>query len=249
MSLEPPGRDAARQVALVTGAAGGIGRAVVERMLATGYTVVASDLAVADLACAAATPFAALSADLTQEADVERLVAAALERFGRLDRVIHLAGRAGRGPLEAVTAEEWRALLDVNLTSAFLLAKASSAALGASRGALVLTSSTNGLQGGSALSGPAYAAAKAGIINLTRYLAKEWAARGVRVICLAPGPVDTPMLARFDADTREALRSSVPLGRLATPAELAGLVEFLCGPGAAFLTGIVVNASGGLVLD
>jgi 3-oxoacyl-[acyl-carrier protein] reductase len=169
--------------------------------------------------------------------------------FGALDCVVHLAGAVGKGPLVDVAASDWRRLLDVNLTSAFLLAKASHEALRARRGSLVLISSTNGLNGGSALSGPAYAVAKAGIINLTRYLAKEWGGDGIRVNCVAPGPVDTPMLARLPESTVDSLRQSIPLGRVATPDDIAASIAFLCSNQASYLTGTVMNVSGGLVLD
>jgi 3-oxoacyl-[acyl-carrier protein] reductase len=250
MSPEPASSaTTSRRIALVTGAAGGIGRAVVGRLLQAGYGVVASDRALADLPCTAEAPFASIAADLTDEDQVRSMIATALERFDRLDVVIHLAGAVGRGPLEEVDVAEWRRLLDVNLTSAFLVAKASRRALGDAGGTLVLTSSTNALNGGSAISGPAYAAAKAGVINLTRYLAREWAPHAIRVVCVAPGPVETPMLARLDEATLDQIRAAIPLGRIATPQEIAGIIEFLVSPAASYLTGVVVNASGGLVLD
>jgi len=237
------------RVALVTGAAGGIGRETVAALMRGGFSVAAVDLALADLPCAFDAPFEAISADVTDESAVAGAVERCVRRFGALDCVVHLAGAVGRGPLVEVSAADWRRLLDVNLTSAFLLAKAAHPHLRKSRGTLVLVSSTNGLNGGSALSGPAYAVAKAGVINLVRYLAKEWGAQGIRVNGVAPGPVDTPMLARLPEATREALRQSIPLGRLADATDVAGVLSFLCSPQAAYLTGIVMNVSGGLVLD
>jgi NAD(P)-dependent dehydrogenase (short-subunit alcohol dehydrogenase family) len=110
--------------------------------------------------------------------------------------------------------------------------------------------STNGLNGGTALSGPAYAVAKAGIVNLTRYLAREWARDGIRVNCLAPGPIETPMVTdRFDAETIEALIRSVPLRRLGQPDDIAHAIDYLTSARAGFVTGTVMNLSGGLVFD
>jgi NAD(P)-dependent dehydrogenase (short-subunit alcohol dehydrogenase family) len=235
-------------VAFVTGAAGGIGRAVVARLREQRVAVYATDLALAQVPCGEPT-FEASSLDVTDESAVDAAVQACLRRFGHIDHVVHLAGRAGAGPLDAVTAAEWRALIDVNLTSAFLLARAVHAALASSRGSLVLMASTNALNGGSALSGPAYAVAKAGVVNLMRYLAKEWAAEGIRVNALAPGPIDTPMVARFAPDVRERLARGVPLGRLGRAEEVAAAVAYLLRPEAAFLTGTVHNVSGGVVID
>jgi 3-oxoacyl-[acyl-carrier protein] reductase len=237
------------RVALVTGAAGGIGRATVSALMREGFAVAAVDLALADLPCAFDAPFEAISADVTDESAVAGAVERCVRRFGGIDCVVHLAGAVGRGPLVEVSAADWRRLLDVNLTSAFLLAKAVHPHLRDRRGTLLLVSSTNGLNGGSALSGPAYAVAKAGVLNLVRYLAKEWGAEGIRVNAVAPGPVDTPMLARLPEATREALREAIPLGRIADPADVAGVVSFLCSPQAEYLTGTVLNVSGGLVLD
>jgi NAD(P)-dependent dehydrogenase (short-subunit alcohol dehydrogenase family) len=242
--MAPPAR-----VALVTGAAGGIGRATVDALMRGGFAVAAVDLALADLPCAFDAPFESISADVTDESAVAGAVERCVRRFGGIDCVVHLAGAVGRGPLVEVSAADWRRLLDVNLTSAFLLAKAVHPHLRDRRGTIVLVSSTNGLNGGSALSGPAYAVAKAGVLNLVRYLAKEWGAEGIRVNAVAPGPVGTPMLARLPEATREALQQSIPLGRLASAGDVAGVIAFLCSPQAEYLTGTVLNVSGGLVLD
>lgn len=210
--------------------------------------VVATDLALAEIPCGA--PITVASLDVTDEAAISAVLARVLAEHGRLDHVVHLAGVAGKGPLDEVTREEWQRVLDINLTSAFLIARATHAALAASRGTLTLTSSSNGLNGGSALSGPAYAVAKAGIINLTRYLAKEWAADGIRVNCLAPGPIATPMVTgRFAPEVIARLRDAVPLGDLGEPAHVAHAIDYLTSPAAAFVTGTVMNVSGGLVLD
>jgi NAD(P)-dependent dehydrogenase (short-subunit alcohol dehydrogenase family) len=188
--------------------------------------------------------------DVTDEAAVQAAVARVVADFGRLDHVVHLAGRAGEGPIDTVERAEWDALLSVNLGSALTLARAVHAHLAATRGSLVLTASTNALNGGSALSGPAYAVAKAGLVNLMRYLAREWAPQGIRVNCLAPGPIDTPMVSgRFAPEVLARLRATVPLGRLGEPRHVAHAVDYLLHPDAAFVTGAVMNVSGGVVLD
>jgi NAD(P)-dependent dehydrogenase (short-subunit alcohol dehydrogenase family) len=220
----------------------------VARFRDRGLRVVATDLALADIPCGA--PMTVASLDVTDEAAVVATVARVLETHGRLDHVVHLAGAAGSGPIDSVSRAEWQRLIDVNLTSAFLLAKAVHTALAATRGTLTLTSSTNGINGGSGLSGPAYAVAKAGIINLTRYLAKEWAGEGIRVNCLAPGPITTPMVTgRFTPDVLEKLRTAVPLGELGEPAHVAHAIDYLTSSAAAFVTGTVMNISGGMLLD
>lgn len=235
-------------VAVITGAAGGLGRATVAMLRERGMRVVATDVALADIPCGA--PMRVASLDVTDEAAVATVVTRVLAELGRIDHVIHLAGVAGNGPLEAVNSAEWRRLLEVNLTSAFVLAKAVHPALAATRGSLIFASSTNGLNGGSALSGPAYAVAKAGLINLARYLAKEWAGEGIRVNCLAPGPIKTPMVSgRFSADVLATLEASVPLGTLGGPEQVAHAIDYLTSPAAGFVTGTVMNISGGVVLD
>ena len=237
------------QVAFVTGAAGGIGRATVASLRARGLRIYAGDVALAAIPCGDPDFFTA-QLDVTSEGAVNDAVAEALRVFGRIDHVVHLAGRAGAGPLRNVSLADWHSIMDVNLTSAFLLARACHSALQASRGTLTLMSSTNGLNGGTALSGPAYAVAKAGIVNLTRYLAREWASDGIRVNCLAPGPIETPMVTgRFDTATIEKLQRSVPLNRLGQPDDIAHAIDYLTGPRAGFVTGTVMNLSGGMVLD
>jgi 3-oxoacyl-[acyl-carrier protein] reductase len=235
------------RIAWVTGAAGGIGRATLARLVAAGFHVEASDLDAA--AGQADGPVRWSCLDVTSEAAVVAMAADIGRRFGRLDAVVHLAGRVGRGPLARMSLHEWREGIEVNLTSAFLLCREAYPLLKAARGTLVLMSSTNGLNGGSALSGPAYAAAKAGIVNLTRYLSREWGADGIRVNCIAPGPVDTPMLARLDAAVVQRLVAATPLGRLATAEDVAQVVGHLCSEQAAFLTGTVHNVSGGMEVD
>jgi NAD(P)-dependent dehydrogenase (short-subunit alcohol dehydrogenase family) len=183
------------------------------------------------------------------EADVSEAVARTVERFGRLDWLVHTVGRVGSGGIEACSLAEWRSQLAVNLDSAFLFCRETAPHLAATRGAVVLFSSTNGRTGGSAVSGAAYAVAKAGIINLARFLARDWASAGVRVNCIAPGPVDTVMLDRLGAAGRARLLKTIPLGRFSSADQVAAQVVFLLSDDCAAVSGEVFNTSGALVLD
>jgi NAD(P)-dependent dehydrogenase (short-subunit alcohol dehydrogenase family) len=243
-----PPETAQRPVTFITGAAGGIGRALIERLRRDGHRIFAADVALAALACADGE-FQAASLDVTDEGAVKAGVAACVQHFGRLDHVVHLAGATGHGPLVTVSREEWDRLIELNLTSAFLVARAAYEPLARARGSLTLISSSNGLNGGSHLSGPAYAIAKAGIVNLVRYLAKEWAPERIRVNAVAPGPIDTPMVARFTAEQRAKIVAAVPLGRLGEAREVAASIAWMVSADAGFITGTVQNLSGGLVLD
>lgn len=238
----------AHPVVLVTGAAGGIGRAVIARLQERRFVPVATDAALADLPCSG--PVAAFPLDVRDEAAVRAAVGRVVDEYGRLDHVVHLAGRAAQGAFDTVSRAEWDAQLALNLSSAFTIAQAAHPHLAAVHGSLVLTASTNALNGGSALSGPAYAVAKAGIVNLTRHLAREWAPQGIRVNCLAPGPIDTAMTrGRLSPDVMQRLRAAVPLGMIGEPKHVAHAVDYLLHPDAAFVTGTVLNISGGLVID
>jgi NAD(P)-dependent dehydrogenase (short-subunit alcohol dehydrogenase family) len=238
--------DAAGKVALVTGAAGGIGGAIARGFADAGATVVAADLDAAD--GQAAPRLHPRCCDVTSEKAVAALEADIAKQFGRLDYLVNAAGVVAGGTITEMSLAQWRRVIDVNLTSCFLLARAFHPALAASRGVVVLLGSSNGVNGGSALSGAAYAVAKAGVHNLTRHLAKAWAADGIRVNALAPGPIDTKMVTHFDAATRTALEQTIPLGRYGTAQEVAANALFLCSRHAAWQTGTIVDLSGGLAL-
>jgi NAD(P)-dependent dehydrogenase (short-subunit alcohol dehydrogenase family) len=237
---------AAGRTALVTGAAGGIGRAVCALFRAAGMNVAAADLARLE---PPAPDYLPVTMDATDEAAVRDGVGRAAAQFGRLDVVVHAVGAVGAGNLQSQSLAEWRRVLDVNLTSAFLVARACYPHLARPGGTLILFSSTNGRNGGNVFSGPAYAVAKAGIVNLVRFLARDWAAEGLRVNCLAPGPVATTMLDRLTPAEHAALRARIPLGRYAEAAEIAAAVAFLASPHAASISGACLNISGAQVLD
>ena len=241
--------DGGGRVAFVAGAAGGIGTACVAAFREAGAQVAAMSRNAARFEKITADGDSlALVGDCGREDDVRQAIAQAQARFGRIDYLVNAAGVVGAGTLAATSLADWQDVMDANLTSCFLLCREAHDALKASQGAVVLMSSTNGMNGGTRLSGAAYAAAKAGIINLTRYLAKEWAP-DIRVNCIAPGPVETPMLDRLTDHDHAALKRLIPLGVYATADQVAAQTLFLCSHHAATTTGTVANISGGLVLD
>ena len=240
--------DAKGRAAFVVGATGGIGAAVASLLQSAGARVAGTGRDVSRLPGKSAS-FLPLALEVTSEAQMVDALQAAASAFGRIDYAVNMAGIVGKGPLDEMSRADWDRVIDVNLTSCFLLAKHAHVHLKETKGALVLCSSTNGINGGNPMSGAAYAVAKAAIINLNRYLAKEWAPDGIRVNCVVPGPVDTPMLDRLTQEQHATIKSRLLLGRYATAEEVAKAVLFLCSDGAASMTGTYLNISSGLVLD
>ena len=239
------------KVALVTGATGGIGGAAVKLFREAGTAVVATgrDQQQVEEVFRSDDHVLALGADFSKENEARNAIASALGRYGRIDHVVHSAGAVGKGRIEETSLADWHRLMDINLTSAFLLCRESYLALKESKGNTVLLSSSNGMHGGTAVSGLPYAMAKAGVINLTRYLAKEWAPDDIRVNCVSPGPVDTPMLDRLTEEQHTKTKAATLLGRYATATECAGMIIHLCSDYANSMTGTVANVSSGMILD
>ena len=246
MTSSPSLIDAAGRVAFVTGATGGIGQACVEKLLAAGASVVATGRRAVG---GNDQRLLKLSLDVADEGQVKDAMAAARARFGIIDYVIHMAGMVGKGRLDTMELADWHTVVNTNLTSAFLVLKHAYPLLRKPGAAVVLCGSSNGSNGGSYLSGAAYASSKAALVNLTRYSAKEWARDGIRVNIVSPGPVDTPMLDRLDEQQHAGLKAALPLGRYATADECAAATLFLCSEHAASMTGVNMNISSGLVLD
>lgn len=235
----------ANKVVLVTGAAGGIGSRLAQRALDAGALVSGFDLKSLSFDSA---NFAGFAGDVRSEKDVADCVAGTIDRFGRIDALINNAGIVGSGTVSEMSLGDWSHVLNTNLTGAFLFSKHAIPQLKLARGSIVNLSSTNGLTGGSNLSGAAYACSKAGIIALTRNLANELAEFGVRANCIAPGPVDTEMIERFGTEGIEKLRQSIPLKELATADDVADLAYFLISDAAKHITGATISLSGGLVM-
>ena len=234
--------------ALVTGAARGIGLAIAERMIADG-----SRVAIVDIDGAAVTAAAtrlgknalAVIADVTQTADVERAVAMPIERWGRLDVVVNNAGITGRSfPIWELTDEDWQAVIACDLTSVFLVCRAAvKHMLAAGGGRIINIASVAGKDGNPTL--VPYSTAKAGVIGLTKALAKEVATKNIFVNAVAPAMIETELLKQMEPATVDLLRSKIPMGRLGKPAEVAALVAWLASEECSFSTGAVYDLSGG----
>lgn len=239
------GTDISEKVVVVTGASGGIGSVLVRRALDAGAKVVGFDVAEQTISD---PKLMSVRGDVSDEASCRGCIERAVTQFGGIDALVNNAGIVGAGRVEDMELSEWTRVLGTNLTGAFLFAKHAIPHLVASRGSIVNVSSTNGLTGGSALSGAAYACSKSGLIALTRHLASSLASSGVRVNCVAPGPVDTEMLARLGPDGIEELRRTIPSGELVTADGVADLTFFLISDAARHLTGTTIPISGGLVM-
>jgi 3-oxoacyl-[acyl-carrier protein] reductase len=243
------------KVAVVTGAASGIGRASAERFAVEGARVMVADLDEdgAEEAAAAIVEnggeAAHVRCDVTRADDVANMVEAAAERYGKLDVLFNNAGFTNPPrPVEETAVEDLDRALAVNVKGVFLCTRAAIPALRDGGGSIIVTASIMGIRTRPGFT--AYAASKAAAIHLSRTLALELAGDGIRVNCLAPVATDTPMLATFIGDRdyeegRKAFISSVPLGRLADPADVASAALYLASDESAFITGAVLPVDGG----
>ena len=238
-----------RRVALVTGAGGAIGGAVARRLAADGFAVAVVDL---DLERAQATAAeldgaAAFGCDVRHEAQVTAVRDAVRAELGDPWLLVNVAGLFFEHRITDLAVEDWDAIIDVNLKGPYLTCKALLPAMIAARsGCIVNVASTAGIRGGHTRA--AYNAAKGGEVLLTRSLALDHGPDGVRVNCVCPGLIDTPMAdwIRLDPPALSAFEESLPAGRMGTPDEIAGVVSFLASADASYMHGAVVVADGGV---
>lgn len=242
----------AGQVALVTGAGGGIGSVIARRFAGLGMRLVLADLnAEAVRATAASLPEAEIltwSGNLAIEPDVKELFRQIMERYGRLDVAVNAAGMLRVTPFEEIGKAEWDQVMDANAGSAFLVCRECCAPMRRQRSGRIINFSSISGQTGGILSGAHYAAGKAAVISLTRSVAKLLAPYGVRCNAIAPAGVETEMLRQYTDEQKESLRQGIPVGRFGVAEEIAELVVWLAAPAPDFITGQTININGGAYL-
>ena len=231
------------RVALVTGASRGLGFAMAEALASAGATVVVTSrvAATAEAAAARIPKAAGLALDVTDERSVSGAIAEVVARFGRLDILVNNAGTTRRGALETLTAADFAAVVDTNLKGAWLCSRAAAPVMRAARGGCVLNVSSMFDEVALPDRTP-YIASKGGVSALTRALAVELAAAGIRVNAISPGPFATSM---HDEASRAGMLANIPLGRWGDPAELGPAVVFLVSDASSFVTGATLTIDGG----
>ena len=232
--------DLTGRVVLITGGSRGIGLATAQRFAALGDRV-----AVTYNSSPPPDGFFAVKCDVTSTAEVDAAFTAVEQHFGPVEILVSNAGMTKDMLLLRMSESDFSDVIDANLTAAYRVAKrAAQGMLKARKGRIIFVSSVVGLSGSAGQAN--YSASKSGLIGLARSIARELGSRSITANVVAPGPVATDMLAALSEDRREALTAAVPLGRLASPDEIAGTIAFLASSDAAFITGAIIPVDGGL---
>ncbi len=241
------------KVALVTGAAQGIGRAIALTLAGEGARVAVSDVNLEGVERIAkeieslGRQALVSKADVSKAKEVNEMVGKILDKFGRIDILINNAGITADSLLVRMKEADWDKVIEINLKGAFICLKAVAKPMMKERsGRVVNMASVIGLIGNVGQAN--YAASKAGIIGLTKSSARELAPRGINVNAVAPGFIKTSMTEKLAEETREEMRKRIPLGRFGTPEDVAEVVLWLVSDGAGYVTGQVINVDGGMVM-
>lgn len=223
------------KVAVVTGAASGLGAAIAARFAQEGARVIAADIA----------PGAPYALDVSDHASCAAMVARVMQEHGRIDCLVNSAGIGADVPFLDTTPELFDRIIAVNLRGTFLIGQACARVMGAGA-AIVNIASVSGMRGNTGRT--AYGASKGGVITMTQVMAAELASRGIRANAIAPGPVDTPLVEKMhDAEIRAIYARAIPMERYGKPDEISGAALFLCSNDASYITGHVLVVDGGFM--
>ncbi|MDG1085101.1 MAG: SDR family NAD(P)-dependent oxidoreductase [Planktotalea sp.] len=234
------------KVAIVTGAARGIGLATTRQFLTKGWRVAMVDWDGDELALSAKSleNVITLTYDISQTQDAARIVSQTLDTFGQIDALVNNAGIADFGPIEQTDFERWRKVMSINLDGTFLMSEAATEALKKTKGAIVNIGSISGLRASTLR--VAYGTSKAAVIHLTKQQAAELGEYGIRANCVCPGPVRTKLaMAVHTQDIIDSYHDAIPLNRYGSEDEIASVITFLCSSEASYVTGQIIASDGG----
>lgn len=241
-----------QKVAIITGAAQGIGKAIADRFIKENYIVSVVDINLEKLETVYGTKNDSIDlygCDVSSSSSINEMVSTILKKRGRIDVLVNCAGIVQTSKIKDMSDQEWERTFRVNLFSMFYLSRAIIPTLEKQKsGKIVNISSLAGKNGG-INAGAAYAASKAGVISLTRTLSKELASFHVNVNAVAPGMVATDIINKYTEEQKQNTMKTVPLGRFAEPREIANVVYFLASDEASYITGELVDVNGGIYLD
>ena len=233
-----------QRIAIVTGAARGIGLATARLLVSQGAGVALVDRDAEELAKVAENVGLALPYDVSVPDQVEQMVDDTLKHFGRIDTLVNNAGVADFGPIEGTTFERWRRVMETNLDGVFLCSQAATPALRTSKGSIVNIASISGLRASTLR--VAYGTSKAAVMHLTQQQASELGEYGIRVNCVCPGPVRTKLaMAVHSQEIIDAYHDAIPLNRYGSEDEIARVIAFLTSDDASYVTGQIISVDGG----